>query len=201
MIALRQLEACVGGEFFTQLRPATLDLKIEAVEVNGEELRIEYIHQAINRGIEAFCIQLLRQITHNGTLAIVWDAQTIAEHGQQRLLGSHEIGLEHLFADGIRRTDFQRLVHPCVLIRHGFLLYEDRAQLAVGSQRGDCGLIDIPVIGSKPIENLSNEGGIDLGKNFVGVHGVEVRIAVAQSTHSRAAWQGRRIASFHSRKR
>ena len=44
-------------------------------------------------------------------------------------------------------------------------------QLAVSGKGGDCGFVHIAVIGTKPIEHLCHNGGVNGGVEFVGFHG------------------------------
>jgi len=101
----------------------------------------------------------------------VGDAHAVAEHGQQRLLAGHQVGLEQVFADGLAGVKLEGFVNPGVLLGHGFLLDENGAELAVSGEGGDGRVVDIPVVGAKPIEDLSDQGGVNGGVEFVGFHG------------------------------
>lgn len=187
---LREREARVGFEFFVEFGPTPGDLHVEAMEVDGEELRIEDVDQAVDRGGEALGIELLREVADDRAFAVVWDSHAVAEHREERLLAGHQVGLEQVLADGVAGLEFESFMNPCVLLGHGFFLHKDRAELAVVGKGGDGGLVDIPVVGAEPIEDLSDNGRIDGGVKFVGFHGGNGM--GAKSMRSRGGWQGRR---------
>ena len=141
------------------------------MEVKGEQFGIEEVDEAVDGGGELFRIELLGQLPADGSLAIVRDAHAVAEHGEQRLLAGHQVGLHELLADGVTGVDPEGFVNPCILLGEGFLLNEDRAELAVCRQRGDGRLVNIAVIDAEPIEHLGDKGGVNGGVNFVGFHG------------------------------
>ena len=87
------------------------------------------------------------------------------------MLGGHQVGLEQVLADGVAGVELERFVDPCVLLDHRFLLDENGAELAVSGKGGDGRVVDIPVVGAKPIEDLSDKGGVNGGVEFVGFHG------------------------------
>ncbi len=131
------------------------------------------------------------KIADDGALAIVRDAHAVAEHGEQRLLAGHQVGLQEVLADGVAGLELEGFVNPGVLLGHGFFLDEDGAELAVCGKGGDGGPVNIPVVGAEPIEDLGDKGGIDGGVEFVGFHGEEI-LSGGESMRSSAAWQGRR---------
>ncbi len=100
------------------------------------------------------------------------NAHAITEHSEQRLLAGHQVCLQHVLADGLASVKLERLVDPCILIGQGLFLDENRPQLAIASQCGDCGFINILIVGAEPIEHLSDKGGIDCGVEFVRFHEV-----------------------------
>lgn len=87
-----------------------------------------------------------------------------------------------MLADGVASVDLQRFMNPCVLLGHGLFLDENRTQLAVPSEGGHGGFVNIPVIGAKPIEDLGDNGGIDGGVKFVGFHSGKMVWAGSQPT-------------------
>ncbi len=99
------------------------------------------------------------------------DAHAIAKHSEHRLLAGHQVGLHQVLTNAIASGDFQGLVNPGVLLGEGFFLDENRPKLAVSSKSGDGGLVDVAVVGAKPIKHFSNKGGIEGGVEFVGFHG------------------------------
>ena len=141
------------------------------MKVESEQLGIEDACEAVDGGAEALGIELFRQIADHRALAIVRDSKAVTEHAQERLLGSHQIGLQQLFADGVAGVELEGFVDPRVLIAERFFLDENRTQLAVRGESGDCGFVNIAVVGAEPIEDFSDQGGIDGGVNFVGFHG------------------------------
>ena len=53
------------------------------MQVDGEELGVEDIHEAVDGRVEALGIKFFREIADDGAFAIVWDAHAVAEHGEQ----------------------------------------------------------------------------------------------------------------------
>ena len=140
------------------------------MEIKSEQFRIENFDQAIHGASEAFRVHFFRQVADDGAFAIVRDAHAVAEHREQRLLAGHEVGLQQVFTNRVTGIDLQSFVNPGVLIDERFVLDENRTQFAVGRERGDSGFVNIPVVGAEPIEDLSDDCGIDCGVKFVGFH-------------------------------
>lgn len=170
----RKREPLIGLQLFIKLGPAAWDLHVKAVEINSENLGIENVHQAVDGAGEASGIEFFRQITDDGAFAIVWDSHAVTEHREQGLLAGHEVGLQQMLADRIAGLEFQGFVDPRVLLGHGFFLDENWAQLAVSGKGGDGGSVNILIVGAEPIEDLSNDGGVNGRVKFVGFHGTEI---------------------------
>jgi hypothetical protein len=105
-------------------------LEVEAAEVESDELGVEDFDESVDRRVEAFGIEFFRQFADDGSFAIVRDAHAVAEHREQRLLASHQVGLHEVFADRVASVDLEGLVDPRVLLGHRFFLDENRAQFA-----------------------------------------------------------------------
>ena len=154
------------------------------MQVDGEQLRLEDIDQAVDGGVETGGIEILRQVSDDRALAIVRDSHAVAEHREQRLLAGHQVGLQEMLTDGFTRFEFEGFMNPRVLLDHGFFLDENGTQLAIRGEGGDGGFVNVPIVGAEPIKNLSDKGGIDCGVEFVGFHGVEIGVTGSQGAGS-----------------
>jgi len=59
-VSLRQLEAFVGLQLGAEFGPSAGDLHVEAMQVNGEKLGVEDVHEAIDGGVESLGIEFFR---------------------------------------------------------------------------------------------------------------------------------------------
>ena len=98
------------------------------------------------------------------------DAHGIAEGDEKGLLPFHEENLQEVLADHVAALELERFVHPGDLLDDRFSLEKDGAEFSVGGEAGESGLVDFTLFVAEVGENLSDDSGVELFVDLVGVH-------------------------------
>ena len=88
---------------------------------------------------------------------------------------SHEPSLQQVLTKGVGGAELQGLHDPLVLLGHGFLRDEHSTQLPGISQSREGVLVHIFIVGTEPIQHLSDQCRVNGFVNFVRLHKVLAR--------------------------
>ena len=145
--------------------------------VEAHELWVKFLNESVDCSLKLVSIESLREVAVDGTFAIVFDSHRITECNEEILLALHEVYLKEVLTDHAARLELECLVHPSDLLSYGLLLNEDWAKLAVVRESSDCVLVEVALFVTHPLEEVSDDGWLDVLVNFVCLHGCENFVA------------------------
>jgi hypothetical protein len=161
-----ELQAGFGVDGGLEVGPVDIVHFVEGVEVDGDFFGGVLFDEYLDSGLEFLVIDAFREVIDGAFF--VFDAEGVQEGGQEGSFVFHEPAAEEGGGGDVHAGATEHIDHVLVAVGAGFTLEEDGSDFAGVGDGGECGLVELFVVGEGGFDDFPGQGGRHETEEFVG---------------------------------